>query len=368
MTGKYKLSAAAISAILLGGGLYFFSAEEKPPEVEQKKIVETKPVQGFGIVDLERIKAKHPDGEELKNLVAREKRLKLELEAAMTPYKPPQENPEFEEKPFDEAAKEKNMQVIMEKFSALKAKKVQLAEKFTAESREEYLRRRDEVRDKFLNEALNINLKLQNADNLRLTSEEIQNLQAELTELTRQRNLKQKEMLDAWTAEINQRVEQATAEEEAQARAEAKQLREQSTVDADKKIQEVQERNKNSTEKINSEIESRQKRRRELAEEIAEVSKQREELENKILSSIVEQVGKLGALYKLEMVFVKNDLQDLEIFSRDFDFFDFKISQTKNLMQKKFGAKIFSANGVVDLTNDLIKEMELKGTAGGVTE
>ena len=360
MTKKYKFSAAIISAILIGGGLYFYSAEE-PPKVEQKKIVETKTFQGFGIIDLERIKAKHPDGEELKNLVAKEKRLNLELEAAMSPYKPPQENPEFEEKPFDEAAREKNMQAIMEKFSALKAKKIQLAEKFTNESREEYLRRRNAVRDKFLNEALNVTLKLENADNLRLSAEEIQKLKAELEKITADRNEAQKEMLETWTAEINQRVEQATAEEETQAREEAKKLREQSTVDADKKIQEVQERNKNLTEKINSEIEARQKRRIELAEEISEVSKQREELENKILSSIVEQVGKLGALYKLEMVFVKNDLQDLEIFSRDFDFFDFKISQTKNLMQKNFGAKIFSVNGVVDLTNDLIKEMELRG-------
>ena len=369
MTKKYKISAAAISAILVGGGLYFYSAE-KPPEVEQKKIVEPAPVQGFGIVDLERIKEKHPDGAELKNLVAREKRLKLELEVAMSPYKPPQENPEFEKEPFDEAAREKNMQTIMEKFSALKAKKVQLAEQFTNESREEYLRRRNAVREVYLNEALNITLKLENADNLRLKPEEVQKLQSDLEEITERRNLAQKEMLDKWTAEINQRVEAATAEEEAQARAEAKQLREQSTVDADKKIQEVQERNKNLTEKINSEIEARQKRRVELVKEISEVSKQREELENKILSSIIEQVGKFGAIYKLEMIFVKNDSQDLKIFSQDFglNFSDFKISESKIFDKKNLGAKIFTTDKVIDLTNDLIKEMELKGTVEGVNE
>ncbi len=357
MLKKYKLSAAALSAILIGGGFYFYQPQEKTPEVEQKKIVESKPIQGFGVVDLNRIKNKHPLGAELKQLVGREKRLRLELAAALEPYKPPQENPEFEEKPFDEAAREKNMQAIMEKFSTLKAKKLQLVEEFTADSREEYLRRRDAVRDVYLNAALNITLKLQNADNLRLSNEEIQKLQADLDEIVIERNSAQKAMLEQWTAEINQRVEQATAVEEAQAKADAKKLREQSSVDAEKKIQEVQARNKALTEKINSEIESRQKRRRELAEELKEVSTKISELENKILSSTVEEVGKLGALYRLENIFVKMDSwKDVKLES------NFLIPHSSLLTpHSKLGGVIYFNKNVTDLTKELIKEMELKG-------
>ena len=163
-----------------------------------------------------------------------------------------------------DAAREKNTHDIIEKFSAIRAKKKRLAEEFTAESREEYLRRRNEVRDVYLNAALNITLKLQNADNLKLSPEDIQKLQNELDEIVRSRNLAQKDMLDQWTAEINQRVEAATAEEEQAARLEMQKLREQSTAEADKKIQEVQERNKELTERTIQEIESRQKRRTEL--------------------------------------------------------------------------------------------------------
>ena len=347
MLKKYKLSAAALSAILIGGGLYFYQPQETP-KVEQKKITDSTQVQGFGVVDLERIKNKHPLGAELKNLVGREKRLRLELDAALQPYKPPQHNPEFEEKPFDESAREKNMQAIMERFSTLKAKKLQLVEQFTADSRE----------------ALNITLKLQNADNLRLSNEEIQKLQADLDEIVKDRNNAQKAMLDQWTAEINQRVEKATAEEEAQARADAKKLREQSTADAEKKVAEVQARNKALTEKINSEIESRQKRRRELAEELQKVTAEISELENKILSSTVEEVGKLGALYRLENIFVKMDSwKDVKLES------NFLIPHSSLLTpNSKSGGVIYFSKNVKDLTKDLIKEMELKGTAEGVTE
>ena len=358
MLKKYKLSLAALATILVGGGIYF-SQPEKTPEVEQKKITEPKAIQGFGVIDLERIKAVHPLGEELKELVGREKRLRLELEVAMQPYEPPQENPEIETKPFDEAAHEKNMQQIMEKFSALKAKKIQLAEQYTAESREEYLRRRNAVREVYLNAALNVTLKIQNADNLRLTDDEVKKLQAELDEIVKKRNAAQKEMLDQWTAEINQRVEAATAEEEAQARAEARRLREQSTLDAEQKVAEVQERNKSNTEKINQEIESRQKRRLELSEELKKVSAEIPELENKIFSDIIEQVGKLGALHRLENIFVKGgSLTSYGKFEKIFS------TTSPTLQFSESETVIYFSNNVIDLTKDLIKEMELKG---GVT-
>ena len=356
MLKKYKLSAAAITAILLGGGLYFYEPSAPSETEPTKKTQETKPVQGFGVIDLERIKNKHPDGEELKKLIRREKRLKLELDAAMTPYKPPQHQPEFEEKPFEESAREKNMQQIIEKMSALKAKKTRLLEEFTADSREEYLRRRNAVREVYLNAALNVTLKLQNADNLRLKPDEIQKLQDELEQITKDRNEQQKKMLDEWTAEINARVEQATAEEERQAREEIKKLRAQSTSEAEQKVQAVQTRNRELTEKTIQEIESRQKRRRVIFAELQEVEKQRNELENKILDSITEEIGKLGAIYKVEMIFVK----DTQTFDKKFFTplsemnFDFK-------QKKNFGGVVYFNKNVTDLTKDLIKEMELKG-------
>lgn len=353
---KYKLPAAALIGFLVGGGLYFYESSEVQNAEPQKKIQEPKPIQGYGVIDLERIKNKHPDGEQLKQLIGREARLKLELEAAMQPYQPPQEKPEIDTKPFEDSARQKNMQAVMEKMSALKAKKVRLVEEFRADSQEEYLRRRDAVRGVYLNAALNITLKLQNADNLRLTQEEVDKLQAELEQITLERNVQQKKMLDEWTAEINQRVEDAISEEEKQLRQEFSQLREQSSAEADKKIRETQERNRALTENTIREIESRQKRRREILQEIGEVSRDRELLENKILSSIIDEAGKLGALSRLEMIFIKSNARE-EKFLR-FGDFSFDLQEKKSP-----GAKIYYSKGATDLTKDLIKVMELKGAS-----
>ena len=89
--------------------------------------------------------------------------------------------------------------------------------------------------------------------------------------------------------------------------------------------------------------------------ELAEVTKERTELENKILDSITEEAGKLGALYRLEAVLIKRNSQPQEkIFNFDGEM-QFELSEKKSL-----GAIIFPGKNSPDLTQDLIKELELK--------
>lgn len=327
---KYKILAAILS-VTVGVGLYqnFQEPPEPAPAVEPKKVSEPKPIQGYGVIDLEQIKAAHADGEELSELEAREKRLRLELDALLIPYEKPKldEPPKIDEKPFDDAAREKNMQNLISQLAELKAKRKQLTEKYRRESRAEYTRRRDEVRSVYLNRALNITLKLQNADNLRLTEEQIKNLQIELDELVAERNKKQAEMLEQWTAEINERVEKEIAPEELRIKREAEENLKRLQDEAEQKIRDTQERNKNLMETATREIEARQNRRKEILAEIDEVTKNRVELENKILDSIVEEVTKLGKLHRLEMIFVRSDK-----------------------------VKIYGGKNTTDLTKELLKE------------
>lgn len=327
---KYKILAAILS-VTVGVGLYqnFQEPPEPAPAVEPKKVSEPKPIQGYGVIDLEQIKAAHADGEELSELEAREKRLRLELDALLIPYEKPKldEPPKIDEKPFDDAAREKNMQNLISQLAELKAKRKQLTEKYRRESRAEYTRRRDEVRSVYLNRALNITLKLQNADNLRLTEEQIKNLQTELDELVAERNKKQAEMLEQWTAEINERVEKEIAPEELRIKREAEENLKRLQDEAEQKIRDTQERNKNLMETATREIEARQNRRKEILAEIDEVTKNRVELENKILDSIVEEVTKLGKLHRLEMIFVRSDK-----------------------------VKIYGGKNTTDLTKELLKE------------
>ena len=351
MQKKYKISAAVLAASLVGGGLYVnFNSPEPIAKVEEKKIEQPKPVGGFGIIDLEQIKTKLPEGEIWDELIAREKRLQLELDALMLPYQKPKvdEPPKIDEKPFEDSAREKNAQDFISQMAQLKAKRQSLAEKYREESREEYIRRRDEVTSVYFNRALNITLKIQNADNLRLTEEQVKSLQDELDAIVAERNQRQGEMLAQWTAEINERVESEIAPEEARIEAEARENLEKLQAEAEQKIQETQERNKNLMEAAVKEIEARQKRRQEILAELTEVTKERTELENKILDSITEEAGKLGAMYRLEAVLIRRKPQ----LSDEMQF--------NSPEKKSLGAVIYPGKNTPDLTQDLIKELELK--------
>lgn len=358
MQKRYKISAAVLAASLIGGGLYINTHSPEPvAKVEEKKIEQSKPVGGFGIIDLEQIKAKIPEGEILDELLAREKRLRLEFDSMMLPYQNPQvdEPPKIDEKPFSDAAREKNAQDFISQMAELKAKRQSLTEKYREESREEYIRRRDEVHEFYFNRALNINLKLQNADNLDLSEYDVRVLEAELDAIVAERNQKQGEMLAQWTAEINERVESEIAPEEARIKAQARENLAMLQAEAEQKIQETQERNRNLMEAAVKEIEARQQRRQEILAELTEVEKERTELENKILESIAEETGKLGAMYRLEAVLIKRDSQPREKIFNLSEKMQFKLREKKSL-----GAAIYPGKDTPDLTQDLIKELELK--------
>lgn len=358
---KYKIPALILCTAIIGGGLYMnFHESPEPVKVDEKKIPQSKPIQGFGIVDLEQVKAVSPDGELLNDLLSREKRLRLELDALLIPYQKPKELdiPEIDEKPFNKATYEKNMQNIISQMAELKAKKTRLTEQFRRESRDEYIRRRDAVHEVYLNRALNITLKLQNADNLQLTAEEVKNLQIELDEIVAERNKKQGEMLAQWTAEINERVEKEIAPEEERIKREAHDNLEKSRDETNKKIQELQERNKNLMETATKEIEARQTRRKEILTELTEVTEERTALENKIIDSIIDEVGKLGAMNRLEAVFVKSNASA----ERKSEFFD--ENKFDFNLKKSPGAVIYTTKNTLDLTKDLIKAIELKNTQG----
>ena len=65
-----------------------------------------------------------------------------------------------------------------------------------------------------MNEQLNIQLKLQNADNLQLTQEQIDELQQQLEKVEFERNNSQKVLLEKWMAEIKKYAEDSVAEDE----------------------------------------------------------------------------------------------------------------------------------------------------------
>ena len=349
---NYRLKAAAVITVLICGGLLLYEPP-KPEKIESPEKVEhvkkENPVHGFGYVDFEQVLHKHPKGNELKELIGKEIRLKLELNELMRPVFPPK-LPEIDTTPFEESAREKNMQNIISQFAELRARKKRIAEEYKKETEEAYLAKRNANREIFMNEAFNITLKLQNAQTLHLTEEQIQEYRKRLDEITVERNLKQKELLEEWAAEIEKYTNEQVAEDEERIKKESKEIEEKYSAEAMQKLRETQERNKKLMEKAIQEVTIRNTRRQEILDELTQTTKNRAKLEDEIIESITNEAGKLGAMYKLQMVFVK----------RESFYAEEKLSKNAEMIfnlttPKSPGALIFEGNDTKDLTKDLLK-------------
>ena len=351
---NYRALTAAIMIVLIGGGLYFYESPELPAEPTEKKAEKPPEKRGIGIVDIEKVQAAHPDGELLNQLLAREFRLRLELNEAMRIVQLPKpQPPAANEKVFDEAAWQKNAQLVISKLAELETKRKAAEDEYRKNSEPRYIEERNKIRDKYMNENFNIQLKLQNADNLRLSQEEINELAKKLEALELERNNAQKELLDKWLAEIKKYAEDSVAEEEAKLRAEADRLRQEVEEQARQKEAEVTERNRQLMEQSLINTEDRQIRRRELLTELQEVGRERADLEKKILGSIEDKVIMLAAVNRLEMVLVKSSpiISDKVLRHGIERNFELKAPE-------RVGAAIFPGKDTRDLTDDLIKEME----------
>ena len=348
----YRVLAALMIA-LIGGGLYLYQTPEVPAEPVDKKA--EKPIQenhGVGIIDIERIQAAHPEGELLDELRARELRLRLELNEAMKVVALPKpEPPETNKEVFDEAAWQKNAQLVVSQLAELESRKKLAAEEYRKKSEPHYIEERNKIRDAYLNEQLNIQLKLDNADNLQLTQEQVNELLKHLEKVQFERNQLQRELLDKWLAEIKQYANDSIAEDEARLKAEAERLKAVMEEQTRQKESDVTARNKKLMEDALREMEGRQVRRRELLTELNEVGRERAELEKKILDSIVDKATMLAAVHRLEMVFVKRRPDELKILRRRIEW-NFELKQPE-----KVGAVVFPGKDAKDLTDDLIKEM-----------
>lgn len=343
----------ALMFLLIGGGLYFYQTPKMPAEPVDNKV--EKPIQenrGVGIIDIEKIQAAHPEGELLEELQATELRLRLELNEAMRVVTLPKiEPPETDKEVFDEATWQKNAQLVVSQLAELENRRKAAAEEYRKNSEPHYIEERNKIREGYLNEQLNIQLKLDNADNLHLTQEQINELIKQLEKVQFERNQHQKELLEKWKAEIVEYADNSVAEEKKKLKAEAERLRAIVEEQTRKKEADVTERNRKLMEDALREMEDRQIRRRELLAELNEVSRERAELEKKILDSIVDKATMLAAVNRLEMLFVKRSPDEPKIFRRSIEW-NFKLKSPE-----KVGAAVFPGKDAKDLTADLIKEM-----------
>ncbi len=349
---NYRALAVAVITAIIGGGLWLYGTPKSPADSTDKKIdkPEIREIHGVGLINIEKIQAAHPEGEHLQQLQATELRLRLELNEAMKIVELPRPQPP--EQVFDESTWQKNAQIVISQLAELESRKKLAAEEYQKKSEPHYLEERDKIREKFMNEQLNIQLKLRNEDLLELSQEEVDKMNERLDQIEFERNSLQRELYERWLAEIKEYSKNAFAEDEAKLKAEYEKLQAVMEEQTRKKESDVNLRNRKLMEDALHDMEQRQVRRRELLTELNEVSRERAELEQKILDSIVDKATMLAAVNRLEMVLVKRNV------SPDENFLSRRIDWSFNLKSPEHvGAAIFPGKDSLDLTDHLIKEM-----------
>ena len=346
---RSKLFAGILTVLTAAGigGYSYYNVEEAPPPPKPKAFKQPAPEQGIGFIDLGAINDNLVEGERLHDLRSRETRLRLELNDAMKPVL--MTVPKIDPKPFDDSVWQKNAQTIISEVAEIEKRKKQAAEDYRKATEEEYLKKRDEANNKFLNEMLNIKLKLQNADNMRLTPEQIEAFENRLSEIQIERNELQKQLIEQWTQEIATHAEEAVKEDAEKLRAQAQDSMAKVKEETQRAQEAVQERNKAIMEQAMQESAARQDRRRQLMSELQEVSSERKQLEEQMLDSVSDIATKLAVIHKLNLVLVNKKWENFNIFG------EYAASFTNDIQDT---TTIFASSKTIDLTDELIKELQ----------
>ena len=357
---KGKIIAGILTVLTVSGigGYNYYKSEEPPPPPKPKVVKEVELPQGIGFIDLTRIRDNLDNGEHLAELKKLETRLKLELKDAMKPVL--MSPPKVEEKPFDDSVWQKNAQAIISEAAEIEKRKKQAAEEYRKATEEEHIKKRDEINNQFLNEVLNIKLKLQNADSMRLSSKQIEEFEKRLEEIQIERNAIQRQLMDQWVQEIAAHAEEAVKADAEKLRAQAQQSMAKITEEAKNAQTAAIERNKALMEKAMQESKARQDRRQQLRLELQEVTKERSELEDKMLDSIGDLAAKLAVIHKLKMILAVRDVDLIneELFpTTQSTAFEVNLTSTIEPM-------VIPSTDTVDLTDELIKELQINAKFG----
>ena len=325
------------------GGLYLldkFTAVE-PEEVKPKDLDES--ALKFAIIDLDEVYRAYSANDDLESLQSEERRIKLELQTLLEPMKI--KIPEVDQKPFDDSIWQKQAQEIIGEMAAIERDEKRAAEKYRNDTSVEHYKKRDAIHDQYLNQILNLNLKIQNRDVLRLTDEEVAGYQAQIKALQTERSWKQWDLLQEWEAEIKAYAEESVRERKEKLKDNSLENLQKIRDEALKKHAEVQARNAESMQKAVNQSLERQKNRERLLKELQSTVAKRISLENKIDMDLTEKAMRLAYKYQIDVI-LTTPTKDLNtILNRNrLDFID----------EKTYPVVAVDA---VDLTNELTDEI-----------
>ena len=254
-----------------------------------------------GVVRLQELVQAHPEYERLQTLMAERTELKarlkqsLDVPLAVQPVA-------VDSKPFDDSVWQKNAQdVIGRRFELERAQKKAAAD-YKAATEADYKAQSNAINEEYLNAILNIKIKLDNREAMRLTDDVIAKLNADLDELEAERAGRQIALYRQWKQDIEAYAAQSVAKEFAASRADMETLKNQREAEAAKAQSEAQQRDITAiTARMN---ESAAKQQQAVATQtmLHENEQQILALESKILNDIASKAAKVAILHHFTLI------------------------------------------------------------------
>ena len=350
-----SIYATLLLTAIVGGLGYVYVNDQPSAPAPSRTAVDRieRPIAGIGFIDPQRLIDADLYGNEFSRLDEREHFVRLELQNAMRPITITE--PTVEAKPFDDSVWQKNAQTIISEAAEINRRKQQAADDYRKATEADYLKRRDEINGQFLNEILNIKLKLQNAKVMRLTDEELATLNARLDELQHERGNIQHELEEQWIKEIADHAEEAIKEdvEKLRAQAQASMDRVKAQAQADREAAQARDR---AVMERSQALTARRELVQSLSGELEEIIEQRRALEEKLVKDIEDEAARLGVVNGLDAVVLRREVEASEKFFP----FDFDEALSFDLMRddKPLGLSIFPTSRTYDLTDDIIKDLK----------
>ena len=254
-----------------------------------------------GVVRLQELVQAHPEYEKLQKLMAGREELKQNLKQSLDVPLAVQP-PNVDSKPFDDSVWQKNAQdVIGRRFELERAQKKAAAD-YKAATEADYKAQSNAINEEYLNAILNIKLKLDNREAMRLTDDVIAKLNADLDELEAERGGRQIALYREWQQEIEAYAAQSVAKEFAASHDDMERLKQQREAEAAKAQSEAQQRDIAAiTERMNASA-ARQQQAIATQTMLHENEQQILALESKILNDIASKAAKVAILHHFTLI------------------------------------------------------------------
>ena len=206
--------------------------------------------------------------------------------------------------------------------------------------------RSKELDDAYLNRIINLRLKIDNRESMRLTDSDVSKLEAELKEVQSERGMKQRELHEEYRSELMAYMSSLDQQHSAEMRRIQQQHAEQANAEMAAKMQEAQQRDAEAmaaaaADQTSSQLEALEKALEAKDEEIAT-------MEEQMLDDIAGRASKLAIIHHLTMIYASFGA-DIHTISPDGNMFDLGPMEQVPI----FGTE----KGTIDLTEELLSEM-----------